>query len=335
MYLRSELAQIKFPSELFARLKGSRVALIGGTGFIGSWIISALEFLAFSKSLEFDVIVYTRNVAAAQKKFNFIQNIKLKFEQVDFTLNPLTQIASADFYICGGTPSNSATGNRDNLKSYQATINSIKSVVNSLNKQYPTILNLSSGAVFKHSTYNVNPIEDSSEVEINPPNYSYQAGKIHSEELVVKAFEDKLAQGANLRLFAFYGPGIKLDEHFAIGNFLGDALTNKKIVIKGNPNTIRSYMHPVDLCSYLFHALNAPTNSSLNIGSEAPITMWDLATTISELTNHCPVEIENSEASPSSYWPKMNSAVKSYGSLSAIEFREGIGNWIRWLKSGA
>jgi hypothetical protein len=53
---------------------------------------------------------------------------------------------------------------------------------------------------------------------------SYRGAKLLIEELITESVSAGEMQEANPPLFAFSGPGLPLDEHFTVGNFLCDAL---------------------------------------------------------------------------------------------------------------
>ena len=134
------------------------------------------------------------------------------------------------------------------------------------------------------------------------------------------------------RLYAFAGPGIVLDEHFAVGNFLRDGLLGEPIKISGNPATLRSYMYPTDLTLWILFALLNPKDVNVNIGSELSITMFELASMISDLTSKKGVEIFDKNNVPSNYVPSTSRFREMYGVSQRIDLNRGIERWVKWLQ---
>lgn len=80
------------------------------------------------------------------------------------------------------------------------------------------------------------------------------------------------------RCFAFSGPGLPLDGHFAIGNFVRDALCKDAIVLKSNGKALRSYLHGADLAGWLLTLLSrGQAGMAYNVGSDQAICIADLA----------------------------------------------------------
>jgi dTDP-glucose 4,6-dehydratase len=147
---------------------------------------------------------------------------------------------------------------------------------------------VSSGAIYGKQPWNVSHIreEDSFKVDINNSNTAYAEGK-RIAELYCSTYFDKHKLPIKIaRCFAFVGPYLPLDTHFAIGNFINNVLKNEDIVIKGDGSTFRSYMYASDLMVWLWKILlKGEINQPYNVGSDKGVSIKQLAEKISSISN--------------------------------------------------
>ena len=141
------------------------------------------------------------------------------------------------------------------------------------------LLLLSSGAVYGRLPAGMLSVSEDWSGAPDPldPASAYGEGKRVSELLCSMAtamnpdFEVAIA-----RCFAFVGPHLPLDKHFAIGNFISAALRGEDIQIHGDGTPLRSYLYAADLSYWLWVMLfDAPSNRAYNVGGSEGISIQD------------------------------------------------------------
>ena len=334
MFIEKDVDSLLMGEHTFQEFNDSTITFLGGTGFIGKWLIEALHVYSRNYSFSPKVTLITRYPKNAHKIFVEDLGLNLNIIEFDFAVNS-TDLGKSDFFINGATPSQKMTGLLDGDSVYKSSVNASHSLIRSAARygNKPKIVNLSSGIVYGPQDVSIrNQIEGPISREQHSQS-GYLNAKKASELLLSEASEAGLVESISPRLYAFAGPGIVLDQHFAVGNFLRDGLQGNQIVIKGNPSTVRSYMYPTDLVIWILTALLKPTNLNVNIGSEAPISMFELGNLISDMTSKKGVQILGENHEISNYVPSTSCFRENYRVSEQISLSSGLESWIEWLRS--
>ena len=306
------------------------ILIYGATGFIGTWLTASLLYANQTLGLNAKIKIITRNSQAAVEKFGKeIQNHYV--HQHDLSASVPSEIFTADLIFHGATPSRKSTGsdNRDALIS--STLNAARHAVSvkSRNIDRPHVVHLNSGAIYGKQITRMRSENDlPTTLESNP----YIESKLGADKILSKAELKGLIDFQSPRLFAFGGPLLPLDEHFAIGNFLANGLQNQKIEVQGNPGTTRSYMYPADLVKILLLLPSFQTKDPINIGSEASITMSDLAELISNLTSRKGIHLSNPDAEVNYYVPSTSNLNTLFKGSKITPIEILLEKWIEWLE---
>jgi dTDP-glucose 4,6-dehydratase len=318
-------------------LEGSKILISGGTGFVGKWLISALEYAKKESSIKFEIDVISR-YGRDGSPFNSEITGSLNWILKDFTKDTELLGKRYSHYILGNTPSVSSKGSSDLSLVRDATINGTISVLDSIEMHGSSarVINLSSGAAsaleFKESKFEIDACP--ADHFMNPA-ANYAHAKLQSEKLVSEASTNGILSGCNLRLYAFAGPLLALDEHFAIGNFMSDAIKLLPISVNGNSSTVRSYMYPTDLVNWILKILVSDKTGTFNVGNPSPITIGKLASTISELTSQTPVNFPTKEGEFTSYFPDTSLTEEMFGLNIEVNLELAISRWWNWLNKTA
>jgi len=111
-------------------------------------------------------------------------------------------------------------------------------------------------------------------------------GKKISEFLCQDAVRSTNCDLSIARLFSFVGPGLPVDIHYAIGNFVYKAVQGEDVVITGDGKPSRSYMFLGDMVYWLLTILIKGKNGDdYNVGSTTKVTMSELARKVQKIVN--------------------------------------------------
>lgn len=317
-YSEIELGEIRDSADsFFQEMEGKTILIAGATGFIGSWLTAALDFAKREKRSNIKVFGMART---------FSPEFRRAFPTVQFLECDISDLSSMpplypDCVFNAATPSVPARGGKDPQQILNASIQGTENLLDLCGDgSNPLFINLSSGIVTKR--------KNDKKLDLTRHTDAYLHGKRISERLVDDATKIGKVQSRNFRLYAFAGPGISLIDHFAVGNFLFDALSGKPIVISGNPSTVRSYLYPTDLISNLLNLSIGNFNDYIELGSKFKVTMQELADLINLVTGNVGIEQAQMFGASNDYTPEQDFDVIR----QAVDLKESISRWVKWLK---
>ena len=199
------------------------------------------------------------------------------------------------------------------------------------------LLYTSTGAVYGRSSATEMHVPEASKAGPDPLllQSSYDEAKRMSEHLCVAYTHGTALEAIIARPFAFVGPHLPLDQHFAIGNFIGAAVAERPIEIKGDGTPLRSWMYMADLAVWMWTLLlRGERNRAYNVGSEVAYTIADAARLTAEtLRPGLAVEIAGTAAvgaAMNSYVPSTERARRELGLRETVPLAEALRRTAAW-----
>jgi nucleoside-diphosphate-sugar epimerase len=262
-------------------VKNKTIFITGGTGFFGIWLIMSFIFINQSLKLNAKIIILTRNKKIFLDKYEWL----IKYSELNFLEGDITSFdfikEDIDYIIHAATEASVKLNVEEPLTMFETVVNGTKRILEFAKlKNVKSFLFTSSGAVYGTQPSN---IENISEDYFGAPDSSdstsvYGEGKRMAEVLCAVYYKHFGLPVKIARCYAFIGPFLALDSHFAAGNFIKNLLDNEDIVIEGDGTPCRSYMYSADLTVWLWTILfHGENNRPYNVGSNRSITISDLA----------------------------------------------------------
>ncbi len=140
------------------------------------------------------------------------------------------------------------------------------------------------------------------------------------------------------RLWAFVGPMLPLDAHFAVGNFIGDALAKRTISILGDGTTVRSYQYASEMAAWSWIVLASGRDATAyNVGSPRSVSTRELAALVDRIGEGAGFEVLG-KPDPTrpldSYVPSVDRFRTEFGIGAPMELETALAKTLAWNRSG-
>lgn len=267
-------------ADLWPLLDQQPVFLTGGTGFIGRWLLAGLAVAGRDAGIRPQVTVLSRDpekFRAALPDLAAQPGLRLWPGDVrDFAFPPVP----AALIVHAATDTSRAAAARPStlLETIVDGTRRVLAYAGASGSQ--GLLLLSSGAVYGTQPPDQPQVPETypgAPLPVDPATTYGQAKRLAEHWCVITGGETGL-RTVLARGFAFAGPHLPLDGHFAIGNFIRDALWAEDLFIHGDGRPQRSYLYAADLALWLWTLLlRGQAGQAYNVGSDHAVTIAGLA----------------------------------------------------------
>jgi nucleoside-diphosphate-sugar epimerase len=345
--LWNDLEFIRSATEgLWEEMRGERIFFTGGTGFFGCWLVESFCHVNRELGLGAEATVLTRDPARFAAKCPHLANdaaVTLLAGDVRSFGFPAGEFR---FVIHAATEASLRLSQERPMEMLSTIVRGTERVLEFAGRcGARKFLLTSSGAVYGRQPAEMTHVPENYAGAPDPLDAAsvYAEGKRVSELMCAlhqkaaaergEAFEAKIA-----RCWAFCGPHLPLNAHFAIGNFIGDVLAGRAIAIAGDGTPRRSYLYAADLTVWLWTMLfRAPALVPINVGSAHDVSIRELAETVAQvlaLGTEIRIAKEAVPGAPAArYVPCVKRAEELLGLRETVVLEEAIRRTAAWYRA--
>lgn len=279
---------LEHTQEIWRELRGTRIFVTGGTGFIGTWLLESLLHANRQLDTRIRIDLLSRDSEAYSKRLPHVASSKeVSLWQGDVrTFEGPT--ANFDVVIHAATDVGNIQKAADYLSVFDVNTLGTRRVLEfAKDRNAQRLLLLSSGAVYGVQPPELTHIPESHEHSPSSTQLksAYGIGKYASEWLASAYSQQYSLEAKIARIFTLVGPGLPLDGPFAAGNFIQNVLEEKCIKVQGDGTPMRSYLYAADMAIWLLHILcRGKTAFPYNVGSEHALSIKELAVEVAKLS---------------------------------------------------
>ena len=321
-------------------LRGARLFLTGGTGLFGRWLLGGIAAANARLDTGIRATVLTRDPAAFLARAPQLARQSFLHWHAGDVRDFSFPEGTYSHVIHAGAPTGAAFQAVEPQETFDTIVEGTRRVLEfAALRDVARLLYVSSGAVYgrQPSTIERVPETYTGAPGCDDPASAYAEGKRAAELLCVLAGGSGQLRPTVARCFTFVGPYLPLDAHFAMGNFLRDALNGGPIAVSGDGTPLRSYLHMADLVPWLIAVLVRGTpRRPYNVGSGDAISIADLARKVARIAglgSAVTIRGRPSGEAPLRYVPAVERARDELGLSVGIALDGAIERTLHWLRS--
>jgi nucleoside-diphosphate-sugar epimerase len=312
--------------------------LIGGTGFFGKSFLDFYKRGFLARWGITKVLILSRN--AERLKIESPELLDSSIQLLTGDVGQINSLPNADYIIHAAA----STDARSYLSKPETEKRNIQAATYNycelakLTHSNSKILYVSSGAVYGPQPSNLQLLSEAYELDglegFADGKREYAFAKRDAEQAIQELGRKNL-NVAIARCFAFVGPWLPRDQHFAIGNFIQDGLIGRPINVKATFPVYRSYMYADDLVHWLMTICYSANHFCpiYNVGSDQELTIEDLADMVAQRFSVGVNKAELTEERIDRYVPSIAKAKLELGLNLTIDLAGAIDKTIAAIRS--
>ena len=327
--------------DIHRSLNKSRLLITGGTGFFGRWLLESWADASDRLGLDRVAVVVARD----PQRFSEAAPHLAAHPSIDVVTGDVLGPNPVEGTFDGAIHAATAASQQLIVTAPRLMFDTIVTgTANVLEWLEPSgripMLFTSSGAVYGPQDPSVERINESCTSGADPlaPSAVYAEAKRAAEMLCAIETVDRI-QCKIARCFAFVGPHLPLDAHFAIGNFIRDGLKGGPIIVKGDGTPERSYLYASELSIWLWRIFHdGQGGRAYNVGSEHAYGLDELAHIVSRHCSDADVTIKRTrarDALPARYVPDTTRALRELGLTGSVSIDEAVRRTLDWHRRAA
>lgn len=333
---RRDIAEVLAASERFAeRLRVARVVVTGATGWFGTWLLDALVALDAAHRLGLRIVAVSRDPARfaarhpALHAAPIVEWVAADVRSAIDVHGPVTHVIHA------ATEASAHLNESDPDRMFETIFGGTRHAL-ALAARHPgcRVLLLGSGAVYGVQPAGVARLDEDhpGAPDVLDPGSAYAEGKRAAEQIAAIWHAKRDVPVLLARCFAFVGPHMPFDAHFAIGNFIRDAVDGREIRITGDGRPKRSYLYLTDLVVWLLAVLvEGRPMRPYNVGAEESVSIGAVARLCAGRTDApVSVRIDGTDRPGRDYVPDVGRIRRELGVTITVPLAEAIARTVAW-----
>jgi len=317
-------------------LAGASIMITGATGWFGVWLLDAICAADDLLSLKLKIVAVSRNPGRFLSRFRgFAGDRRISWIEADVRNLEVSRSGfSHVIHAAADTTAGPDPGAQRHL--FDTVIDGTRRVIAAAGPQCKSFLLVSSGAIYGSPK---TPGYRFSESQSGGPDPSimrncYAEGKRAAEQLCAIAAGEGMPTRI-ARCFAFVGPHMPFDRHFAIGNFIADAVRGSPILVKSDGRPMRSYLYMSDLISALLAILaEGASGRPYNVGSDKGFTIEQVAHCVNQVVGGSGVIIQGDRSDPGDqYVPDTSRLARELNVSQRVGLESAIARTAAWYRA--
>jgi nucleoside-diphosphate-sugar epimerase len=327
---------------MWDELREQHIFITGGTGFFGAWLTESFLHVNKVLGLNAHLTVLTRNPGAFERKCpHLATDPALTLLCGDVRTFPFPE-GNFSHIIHAATEASAKQASEQPVEMLTTIVDGTARIIDfARTHRTSKFLLTSSGAVYGKQPADFTHVPEEYLGGPDPldPASVYAEGKRISEQMCALQSTCSSIEFKVARCFAFVGPHLPLNTHFAVGNFIGDVLAGRPIKISGDGTARRSYLYAADLAIWLWTMLfRAPSLVPINVGSAHDLSILELAREVAHCLN-ASTDIQvakeaTARVDVARYVPSVKRASQMLGLHETVNLQEAIRRTAAWYVEG-